>query len=117
MLEADTDDPIIRRAIDRRLGKEPGVYILGIQVRTMPDCITVKIAAEIDDMINFAAVFDLPLQFQHIHLINEIDEICEKAKEARRKFGRKLSGGLLTEIVKRESLGGTGRRGRWKQFA
>ena len=123
MLEADVDDPIIRRAIERRLGKEPGVYILAIHVDTKPATLTspgfiaVGINARIDEMLDFVAFFDLPLQFQHVHLINEIDQCCEKAKEARRDFGRTIHGGLLTEIMKRKPLGGTGRRGLWRQFA
>jgi len=114
------DQPTIKNAIMKRLGKEPGVQIADIVVKDMKDHIQVGvwlILVDIADEYTIPDVrswFDLPASFYLRQLHNEIDEIAESVKTAKRNIG---AGRLLwtpTEGFKRQYLPGTGLRGRWK---
>lgn len=115
------DNATIRNAILKRLDKEPGVQVADIRIEKMDDCIAVGVWAVIMDVSDRAlpdarSFFDLPLEFAHAHLLNEIDEIAEQIKAVRKKAGPFA---VFTPDVehKRELLVGTGRRGRWYKHA
>ena len=110
MLTAD-DTPTIRFAILRRLDQEPGVKVCEVKFQQHHDCLSVGLLATLGDSIITRSRFDLPLHFEHSHLINEIDEIAEQYKVARRDFftaGRAVS--------EEKTLDGTGLRGRWISY-
>lgn len=110
------DEGTIRNAILKRLGKEPGTAVADILVEDHGDHIKVGVWVLLEDTVQLAGLidirarFDLPAEFEHSHLLNEIDEIAEACKEARRKAGIAL---LIAGPGKREPLTGTGLRGRW----
>lgn len=109
------DEPIIKRAINRRVGSEVGVKILGIIVKDKLTHITVGIHWQVDDKAVGTSIFDLPSQFELSHVHNECDEIAEQIKEARAKFRvsdmpEKLD---TSEIYKAK---GNGRRGQWRMY-
>jgi len=119
------DNPTIRNAIMRRLSQEPGVDIVDIQITNKPDASPPHIQVGVwtllrdrvdaEGLIDPRSFFDLPAEFSHSHLLNEIDEIAEQIKEIRRKtkMGRLIWNPLA--ILKRETVKGTGLRGRWPQ--
>jgi hypothetical protein len=116
------DRPTIRHAITKRLDKEREVSVLRIPIKRGKDCIRVGVLAQIGDHLLLRSVFELPLEFEHAHLLNEIDEIAECCKSARVDYLRSvpandsLAGETAHASVCRE-LSGTGLRGRWKQHA
>lgn len=117
------DDATIRNAIFKRLGREKGFEIADIKIINKPDekppHIQVGIWGIIRDrvqdtgLIDTRSFFDLPAEFTHRHLLNEIDECCEQVKEARKKtsVGRILW--MPGKTQPREALKGTGLRGHW----
>ena len=118
------DEPTIRNAILKRLDRERGVEIHDLLIRPKHDAIiegrrvmtsiAVGILATLDHALVIKSRFDLPPSFDYRHLHNEIDEIAEQYKSARRDFwahGRVLPKGQ----VERE-MSGTGLRGRWAQY-
>jgi|SRR6185312_359318 len=128
LTEADT--PTIRFAMIRRLDKEPGIevcdlkfekYAIGDRYRDFDKgewsiaavpFIRVGLVATVGSAIVTRSKFDLPVPFSHQHLINEIDEIAEQFKAARKDFfGR--GGAILTP---EKQLAGSGLRGRWAQY-
>ena len=111
MLTAD-DTPTIRNAIHRRLGKEPGVRICDIKFTKSEVAIRCGVVATLgmDERIVTRSMFDLPAEFEHSHLINELDEIAEQYKAARLEFFK--TGGVVGE----KEVSGTGLRGRWAQY-
>ncbi len=111
------DEPTIRFAIDRRLSKEPGVRHLEIHIKPrfadIPPHIRVATRAQLGETIkNVKSRFDLPIPFEYSHLLNEIDEIAEQYKDARRSFF--ANGGVPMGIE--IEVKGTGVRGRWKKY-
>lgn len=121
------DTPTIRFAIMRRLDKEPGVEICDLIVRTTEDIpgpmglvyerplgfIAVGILALLGQMLTTRSHFHLPDPFEIGHLHNEIDEIAEQYKAARKEFfGR--GGNFMAHPEKQ--LAGTGLRGRWAKY-
>ena len=106
------DTPTIRNAVHKRLGKEPGVKICDIKFTKSEIAIRVGIVATLglDDRIVTRSMFDLPSEFEHAHLVNELDEIAEQYKAARLDFFR--NGGVEGE----KEVTGTGLRGRWAQY-
>lgn len=109
------DEPTIRNAIMRRLDKERGVEICELKIVPRGDCIRVGILATLDHALVLKSVFDLPPSFDYRHLHNEIDEIAEQYKMARRDFwqhGRALPKGQVER-----QMSGTGLRGRWVRHA
>lgn len=112
MLTAD-DTPTIRFAITRRLDAEPGVEICEIKFAKHPDHIAVGILATLGKTIVTRSRFDLPNSFELSHLHDEIDEIAEQYKAARKVyFGR--GGSFL--IQPERQLDGSGLRGRWAKY-
>lgn len=130
LTEADT--PTIRFAIIRRLDTEPGVKICdlkfekygkGDRYRDLDSGGELKIAAEpfirvglvaeVGSVIVTRSVFDLPVPFSHQHLVNEIDEIAEQHKAARKDFFGRGNGVILTP---EKQLKGSGTRGRWASY-
>jgi hypothetical protein len=113
MLFAGHDNPTIRHAIIKKLDAERGVEINDIQIHTHKDCVRVGILAILDGMDSLIvdSRFELPLQFELRHLHNELDQIAEQYKAARRDFwanGRTMAGSI------ERRLHGTGLRGLWR---
>ena len=112
------DEPTIRHAIMRRLEAENGVKVFTLLIRDHKDFIKAGVGCTVGapSMLGTQPLitehlFELPVPFEHSHLINEIDEICEKIKEARKRHF--LAGSPSTP---RQHLPGTGLRGRWAQY-
>jgi hypothetical protein len=117
MLNYEDGQPTIKFAIERRLDKEPGVRVLEVKIQphptAVPAFIAVGVLAIIDEDLIATGTFHLPWEFEHIHLLNEIDEIAEGYKLARINVALE---GKPGEGMKRTLLG-TGLRGRWEQHA
>lgn len=112
-----TDEPIIKRALTRRLDNERGVSVLEIKVVGHKSHIAVGLLLHVDDKVLVKSVFDLPPVFELKHVHNEADEIAESCKEARRKL--QFTGAYLPELGAVSEVftaRGTGRRGRWAQL-
>lgn len=109
MLNADDSLPIIKHALHRRLGKEPGVRVADVRCLVAKDHIAVFVDLAAGDL-GLHSEFHLPLEFEHAHLIDQIDEIAEQVKAARMSYW--LSG----RQTERRELSGTGLRGRWAQY-
>lgn len=110
------NEPTIRFALIRRLDKEPGVKICDLQVvphlHDDPPFIAVGVLAQLGSLLITKSVFHLPAQFEHAHLLNEIDEIAEQYKAARLDFfGR---GAVMREPERQ--LRGNGHRGLWERY-
>lgn len=115
MLTRD-DKPTIRNAILKRIDAEPGCAIADIKIEDGADCIKVGVWTLLldvgKDLVDVRSFFDLPPEFAHKHLLNEIDEIAEQIKDARRRAGPFAVFNPSRENY-REALSGTGLRGRW----
>ena len=110
----DEDTPTIRHAINRRLGVEVGVTICDIKFAKGLNYIAVGILAELDNGGPITrSRFELPIPFEHGHLLEEIDEIAEQYKAARKAHFGSGSGLILTP---ERQLQGTGLRGRWARY-
>ncbi len=111
------DEPRIRYGIRKRLEAEKGVKLMDIKIVDKTDHIAVGVEWMIDDLIHGTSLFDLPPVFELGHIHNEVDEIAENMKEARRKFA--LHNGVMANIgaiSERHEARGTGRRGRWVNY-
>ena len=110
------DEPTIRNAITKRLGKEPGVALYEVKATDRTTHIHVAVGMILTDratnggVVDVTSEFDLPPSFDLIQLHNEIDEIAEGVKEARRKAGLRV---LYMPGQHREAVKGTGMRGHW----
>lgn len=117
MLDYNTGEPLIRRALQRRLTNEhiPGLRVLDIIIKDHKRHIAVGVLWQMNDLAVGSSVFDLPAQFELTHVHNEADEIAEQAKEARRRF---LLHGMADKgaISETYTAKGTGRRGNWRQY-
>ena len=116
MLTYAEDEPIIRRAIQKRLDAEPGVRVLDITIKDHPQShIAVGVEWMVNDLVHGTSLFHLPPSFEIGHVYNEVDEIAEACKEAKIKFALHLAGiadpGTRSE---RFTAKGTGERGNWK---
>lgn len=106
------DKPSIKYGIEKRLGKESGVSVLEILVTKHRACITVGVLyivdAHDDQKLIMRSTFDLPLEFYLKQVHNQIDEMCEQVKFARKDYG-------ITRCLyqKEKPVPGTGRRGAW----
>jgi hypothetical protein len=117
MLTYEDGEPSIRFAITRRLSKEAGVKTVDVRVKKFGDSIRVGVWTDLDDTIYTTSIFELPLEFDIAHVRNEVDQIAEQLKAARRDhFGRTLRGQRLAPGIGAQ-LAGTGLRGLWKQHA
>lgn len=127
-----SDTPSIRFALHRRLDHEPGVQIVDIKFekykagdRYTADLggkiwavanepfIRVGVLATLGGTILTRSRFDLPVPFEIGHLRNEIDEIAEQYKAARKEYFGRGHGVILTPETQ---LRGTGLRGRWADY-
>lgn len=116
MLTYDTGEPLIRRALMRRLTGETGLKVLGILIKDHGGHITVGVQWQMNDLAIGNSIFDLPGHFELRHAHNEADEIAEQAKEARRRFllhGAMPAKGSVSETYEAK---GTGRRGNWRMY-
>lgn len=117
------DNATIRHAIIKRIDKEPNVAIADINMLNQPDAkpphIQVGVWWFLKDSIQDAGLidgrsfFDLPAEFEHRQLLNEIDEIAEQIKAVRRET---TVGRLLWAPGKqqpRKAVAGRGLRGTW----
>lgn len=113
------DNATVRNAILKRLDLEKGVMVFDIKIEQKADCIAVGVWAGIldagKDIIDTRSFFDLPPEFEHKHLLNEIDEICEQIKESRKHAGLFAVFDASKSHI-REPVKGTGLRGRWANF-
>lgn len=115
----DDGNATIRNAILKRIDAERGCSVADLRIEDRTDHIAVGVLVIIDDaiselgLIDVRAFFDLPSEFDHAHLLNEIDEIAEACKKARRKAGIGIR--YKPDFINyREGLPGTGLRGNWK---
>lgn len=124
------DIPTIRFAIRWRLDGEPGSYVIEptlvqpikkgewyadintrLDMRAREDFIRVVVLIGLGMMIHVRSEFHLPDPFEHGHLLNEIDQIAEKLKEARKEaFSSPLRVGAVRKLE------GTGTRGNWDRY-
>lgn len=107
------DEPTVKRAIQRRFGRERGVRILDIHMLKGVESLSVGVSAELDGALHLRGMFELPPSFDYRHLHDEIDQLSEQAKEARRDFWLKGR----PEAVDDVALKGTGLRGLWARHA
>ncbi len=116
------DAPSIRNAIIKKLGTEPGVAIADLKIEQADEdgrkYIAVGVYLILTDRMTYGGVmdvkafFDLPSEFEMRQVNNEIDEIAESIKAAKRAAGLRVL--YQPEKKKyRELLPGTGRRGSW----
>ena len=123
------DLPTIQNAIRRRLDEERGVFVflpilmqpysagdhyLDLETRAYrvagEPFIRVGMMTLLDHTIVTRSWFDLPDPFEHGHLLNEVDEIAEQLKEARKDH----TVSSLTAVERK--VKGTGLRGRWSRY-
>lgn len=120
------DEPTIKNAIIRRIdppkGKkgERGLKVCEVKIEPHllqnPPFIAVGVLIAVDsehDGPIVRGVFHLPAVFEHAHLINEIDEIVDRAKGAR--IDIKVNGKLM-RLGEQRTMLGTGLRGRWQAY-
>ncbi len=115
------DAPAIRGALIKKLGAEPGIAIADLKVQEETEdgrnYIAVGVWLILTDRMNHGGVldiksfFDLPSEFTQTQLDNEIDEISEACKAAKRTAGLRVL--FNPTKTHRELLPGTGRRGSW----
>ena len=128
MLTSD-DIPTIEFAIRRRMDREPGAYVFvpilaqpyakgewfldtdtGLYRQAGEPFIRVGVLIELGKTILLTSKFDLPDPFEHGHLLNQVDEIAEQCKQARKGF-------FVNPLMERErKLTGTGMRGAWDRY-
>lgn len=109
------DYPTIKHAIMKRLDKEPGVDVLEIRILKRKDCIAVGVHTWVDKRLDPKSFFDLPPEFDYRLLHDEIDEIAEQIKAARKDYFGK--GIVIMPVNTRRQLAGNGLRGNWKKYA
>lgn len=109
------DENTVRHAISKRLGAEPGVHVLEIVIKEHKAHIAVGVLWDVNDVVIGDSIFHLPPSFEIGHIHNEVDEIAEQCKEAKRTFALRLAGlsddYTLSDVIKAK---GTGERGNWK---
>jgi hypothetical protein len=129
LLTAD-DIPTIEWAIRRRLDTEPGAFVfipilaqpyakgewylpnpeVEIYAQAGEPFIRVGVMIKLGETILLRSKFDLPDPFEHGHLLNEVDQLAEQCKQARKGF-------FTSGLTKRErKLPGTGLRGGWDRY-
>ena len=110
------DDATIRNAILKRLDAETGVAIADIKIENTTECVKVGVWAiltDIGEVGDVKSFFDLPPEFEHKHLINEIDQVAEHIKVARKQLGPFAL--FNPGNQHREMVLGTGLRGLWSK--
>lgn len=110
----EESEPTIRWAIIKRLDKELGVRVIEVLIDKIEDApptyISVGVHVFVDDSLQARSRFHLPETFDHPHLLNEIDEMCEHFKAARADFWGK--GRVAPAELE---LKGNGLRGNWPE--
>lgn len=107
------DEPTVKAAIEKRFGREKGVRILDVRMAKGAESLSVGVSAELDGALHLRGMFELPPSFDYRHLHDEIDQLSEQAKEARRDFWRRGR----PDAVDNVALTGTGMRGLWARHA
>lgn len=107
------DTATVRHAILKRLDNERRAKICDIRFAQIPDGVAVGIETLLDGVIDLWSRFDLPKSFELSHVHNEIDEIAEQYKAARKQYYE--NGGAFLVQPERQ-IAGTGLRGRWMQY-
>lgn len=107
------DSPTIKNAITKRLAKERGVAVHEVYVGEGASCIRVAVLLVVNGHLLVRAVFELPQEFDYVHMHNEIDQIAEQCKEARQEYWSRGR----PEVVENVLLRGTGLRGLWEKHA
>lgn len=105
------DAPTIRWAILKRLEKEPGVRFVRVFAKPFPGHIGVGVEATVHDTLQTRSHFRLPVEFEHAHLIREIDEIAEQIKAAWREF----NGVIRSDQTAGGQLAGNGLAGNFRK--
>lgn len=111
-----SDEPIIRRALLKRLELFPGGKILDIKVVAHKDWIAVGVEWMLHDKIHGTSTFHLPSHFELSQVHNEADEIYEQFKEAKAKM--LFTGSMIPDlgaISERHTAKGNGLRGNWRK--
>ena len=121
------DKATIENAIFKRLHEPGKTEIADLKVENHPNATPPYIAVGVwliledrigrEGLIDPRSFFDLPAEFEHSHLLNEIDEIAEQLKVVRRET---VFSNLLAVPKKegpRQFVTGTGLRGRWGSSA
>jgi hypothetical protein len=113
-----TDTPTIRRAIMKRLDRSLGIDSVDMKFAKFPGShITVMLALNLGwvggKVFLVNSSFDLPDPFEHGHLLDEIDQVAEQVKAARKDFFGRGPGVIRTPGTQ---LAGTGRRGLWARY-
>jgi hypothetical protein len=119
------DRGTIDNAIWKRLNEPGKTEIADVKIEHViattkePEHIRVGIWCVLKDRIGFEGLidtrsfFDLPAEFTHRHLLNEIDEVSEQIKEARRNTQASRLVMTAGAVQNRHQTKGTGLRGRW----
>lgn len=115
LLYPETDTPIIRRMIMRRLESEKGVKILATSIRPAKDCIHIGIWWHLDDWLIGDSHTDLQPPYERIQLVNEIDKIAEQLKTVRRLKGQKKQFSQLIGLMEPFRTIGDGLRAHWRK--
>lgn len=117
------DEPTIKNAIWKRLHQPGTTEIADIRVINHPDAkpayievgiwFVLKDRIQIDGLVDPRSFFDLPVEFTHSHLLNEIDEIAEQLKAVRKETA--IARIMFNPEARqgRSAVLGTGLRGRW----
>lgn len=117
------DEATIRNAIWKRLHEPGKTEITEIEVINFPNAtpphlqvsvwFVLKDRIQMEGLVDPLSMFDLPAEFTHRHLLNEIDEISEQLKTVRQNT--RVTRLLFTPGARRGRLTvtGTGLRGRW----
>ena len=114
-----TDEPIIRRALTRRLESLPGIKVLEVKVGwfmhdpTDPH-IAVGVLLHVDDKTIARGRFDLEPPYALAEVHNQADQIAEQCKEARAKFRFTSEDAVVGAVSDVFQAKGTGLRGHWK---
>lgn len=112
MLSID-DIPTVKHAIVKRLDAEPGIVSVHTEFQRRPYGLAVILEINLgnygDKCVIVKSQFDLPELFEHAHVIDEIDQIAEHVKLARRTA-------FAVQPGERIEMKGTGRRGLWRRY-
>jgi hypothetical protein len=76
---------IIEHSVRTKLDAERGVKVLDIKIKPLRDGVGVEVEALLDNLIETLSLFGLNAEFELIDVHNEIDQIAESYKQARRR--------------------------------
>ena len=75
---------IIENALRKKLDAERGVKILDVKIKPLKDGVGVELEAVLDGLIETLSRFRLNAEFELVDVHNQIDQIAESFKQARR---------------------------------